>query len=170
MIYVELWDLYDKDRKPLNKLHQRGKPISRGEFHIAVSVLTLNSKNEILVTLRSPDKQPYPDLWEITAGSVVAGENSLSAAVRELYEETGISARPEEFKYIGEYRGTGAIVDMYKIQRDVDIKDIRLQSGETCDAKWVTADEFEVMIDNGIVTPPVARRFYKCRQLGLFDR
>ncbi|MBQ9518355.1 MAG: NUDIX domain-containing protein [Firmicutes bacterium] len=166
---MELWDLYDKDRNPLNKIHKRGKPIARGEFHIAVSVLTQNSQKQILVTLRSPDKQPYPDLWEITAGSVVAGEDSLSAAVRELYEETGISAQPGELEYIGEYRGTGAIVDMYKIKRDVDIKDIHLQRGETVDAKWVSVDEFEMMIDNGLVTPPVARRFYKCRQLGLFD-
>ena len=165
---MELWDMYDKDRNPLNKLHKRGKPIPKGEFHIAVSILTLNSRNELLVTLRSPDKQPYPNLWEITAGSVVAGEDSISAAVRELYEETGINADPRELEYIAEYRGTGAIVDMYKIVRDIDIKDIRLQQGETVDAKWVTADEFEMMIDNGIVTPPVARRFYKCRQLGLF--
>ncbi len=166
---MELWDLYDKDRNPLNKLHKRGKPIPKGEFHLAVSVLTQNSKKQILVTLRSPDKQPYPNLWEMTAGSVVAGEDSLSAAVRELYEETGISALPQELEYIGEYRGTGAIVDMYKIVRDIDIKDIHLQKGETSDAKWVSVDEFEMMIDNGMVTPPVARRFYKCRQLGLFD-
>ncbi len=166
---MELWDLYDKDRNPLNKLHKRGKPIPKGEFHLAVSVLTQNSKKQILVTLRSPDKQPYPNLWEMTAGSVVAGEDSLSAAVRELYEETGISALPQELEYIGEYRGTGAIVDMYRIIRDIDIKDIHLQEGETAGAKWVSADEFEIMIDNGLVTPPVARRFYKCRQQGLFD-
>ena len=166
---MELWDLYDKERNPINKLHKRGKPIPKGEFHIAVSVLTVNSKNEILVTLRSPGKQPYPNLWEITAGSVVAGEDSLSAAVRELYEETGISAVKDELEYIGEYRGASAIVDMYKIKRDIDIKDIRLQQGETADAAWVSADELELMIDNGVVTPPVARRFYKCRQLGLFD-
>ncbi len=166
---MELWDLYDKDRNPLNKLHKRGKPIPKGEFHLAVSVLTQNSKKQILVTLRSPDKQPYPNLWEMTAGSVVAGEDSLSAAVRELYEETGISALPQELEYIGEYRGTGAIVDMYMIKRDIDLKDLRLQKGETDEAKWVTPAEFETIAESGSITPPVVRRYYRCKTLGVFD-
>ncbi|MBQ8942091.1 MAG: NUDIX domain-containing protein [Firmicutes bacterium] len=166
---MELWDLYDKDRRPLNKLHKRGKPIPHGEYHIAVSILTLNSKGEILLTLRSADKQPYPAMWEITAGSVVAGEESLHAAVRELYEETGIEADESELVYIGENRGTGAIVDMYMVRRDIDLKDLRLQKGETEEAKWVTPAEFEAVAESGSITPPVVRRYYRCKALGVFD-
>lgn len=166
---MELWDLYDKDRKPLNKVHKRGKPIPHGEYHIAVSILTLNSRGEILLTLRSAGKQPYPALWEMTAGSVVAGEKSLDAAMRELYEETGIEAAPGELEYIGENRGTGAIVDMYLLRRDIDIDSLRLQAGETEAAKWVTPREFETIAERGEITPPVVRRYYRCKALGVFD-
>ena len=165
---MELWDLYDKDRNPLNKLHKRGKPIPHGEYHIAVSILTLNSKGEILLTLRSADKQPYPGMWEITAGSVVAGEESRHAAARELFEETGIEAKEDELVYIGENRGTGAIVDMYMIKRDIEIDGLHLQKGETDEAKWVTPEEFEAIADKGGITPPVVRRYYRCKALGLF--
>lgn len=161
--------MYDKNRQPLNKLHKRGKPIPHGEYHIAVSILTLNSDGKILLTLRSANKQPYPALWEITAGSVVAGEESRHAAVRELYEETGISAAEDELSYIGEYRGTGAIVDMYMIRRDIAAEDVRLQKGETDAAKWVTPDEFEAMAADGCITPPVVRRFHRCKTLGVFE-
>ena len=27
---MELWDLYDKDRRPLGRTHQRGLPVPRG--------------------------------------------------------------------------------------------------------------------------------------------
>lgn len=48
----------------------------------------------VLLTLRSASKD-YPLTWEFPAGSALAGESSVDAAIRELREETGLSAEPE---------------------------------------------------------------------------
>ena len=34
----------------------------------------VNDQNEILLTLRSPDKEKYPGTWENTGGALEAGE------------------------------------------------------------------------------------------------
>ena len=67
-----------------------------GEYHMAVIVVIVNSRGEVLLTRRAKEKDLCPGWWENTGGSVLAGETSLEAILRELREETGIRARPEE--------------------------------------------------------------------------
>ena len=78
---MELWDLYDKDRKPLGKTHVRGVPLKKGEYHLVVFVWVFNSTGQVLMTKRAPEKQSYPNLWEHTGGSVLSGETSRQAIV-----------------------------------------------------------------------------------------
>ena len=74
---AELWDLLDEDGMPVGATHVRGEAMPHGAYHRVVEIFTLNSKGEMLVTKRSPEKKPYPNMWEITGGAVVAGEDSL---------------------------------------------------------------------------------------------
>ena len=156
---AEFWDLFDDDRKPLGRTIRRGKmtPLS-GEYHIVVMIVTMNSHGEILCTLRSPKKSKYPNLWEVTAGSVIAGEESRHAAARELFEETGIKADENELTFIKSGKENTAFIDCYFLRRDVDIKDIVFQEGETVNAIWVGKAEFENMITQKKMAIPVARR------------
>ena len=72
---MELWDLLDKDRNPLGLTHPRGRqyPMPRGTYHTVVSVFTVDAQNRLLLTLRAPTKGMYPNYWEFTGGSGVAG-------------------------------------------------------------------------------------------------
>ena len=161
---MDLWDLYDKDRKPLGILHKRGEPLKRGTYHLAVGIWTVNSKNELLITLRDKAKKEWPSLWENTAGSVLSGESSRQGAVRELFEETGIRANEDEMVLIGTERTRNAFGDCYAVRKDVPIDNIVFQSGETCDAKWVSLSTLDEMIEDGLVAPPVANRLAKIRK------
>ena len=77
---MELWDVYDENRKMTGKTHERGVPLGPGEYHIIADVWTVNQRSEILLTRRHPDK-PYGLLWECTGGSVLTGENSVEGAL-----------------------------------------------------------------------------------------
>lgn len=113
---MELWDLYDKDRRPLGRTHQRGLPVPPGAYHLAVIVVILNPKGEVLLTRRAPEKDACPGWWENTGGSVLTGETSLEAITRELREETGLAARPEEFTLLlREDCRTDAHFDIYAL-------------------------------------------------------
>ncbi len=157
---MELIDLYDGKRNPLNKIINRLDKVKQGQYSIIVGVWVLNSKGELLTTLRDKNKSSYPNLWENTAGAVQSGENSLQAGKRELFEETGIYADEKEFIKISEVREWSVFVDNYVLCKDVTIEDIVLLEGETQDAKFVTFDTFKNMICNDVVAKPVARRFY----------
>ena len=54
---AEFWDLYDKNRNKLGRLHERGLPINSGEYHLAVEVWVKNNRNQVLLTQRHPDKE-----------------------------------------------------------------------------------------------------------------
>lgn len=155
---MEKWDLYDENRKPLNKIHHRGEELRLGENHIVVDIWTINSNREILLTLRDPDKQTHPNYWENTAGSVLAGESSSAGAARELLEETGIKVREDELVYLGTKKEVTAFVDSYITKKDVRLSDLILQKGETVAAKWVSEEELNRMILKEEIAPPVIER------------
>ncbi len=135
-----------------------------GTYHIAVGIWTINDKNEILLTLRAHEKPDWPDMWENTAGSVISGETSRLGAVRELFEETGIKVREDELFLLGTERGRTVIGDCYIVRKNIDLKDIVFQKGETCNAKWVTLSELDRMIAEKKVAPPVSSRLAKIRK------
>lgn len=84
---TEYWDLLDENREPLGMLHRRGDALPAGARHLCVEIITV-CNGRILTTLRHPQKH-NGGYWEVTTGSALAGEDSRTAAVRELYEETG---------------------------------------------------------------------------------
>ena len=156
---AELWDLLDEDGMPVGATHVRGEGMPRGGYRRFVDIVTLNSKGDMLVTKRSPEKKPYPNMWEITGGAVVAGEDSLGAARRELREETGIVTQIGELELLLTHRSKSAFVDIYLARKDVPVEQLTMQPGETTAARWVTFSEFERMISDGLVPSPVCRRY-----------
>ena len=73
---MEFWDLYNDKREKTGRIHERGKALPEGYYHLCVSVWLVNRKGEFLLSQRHPDKE-YPLCWECTGGSVLAGESSF---------------------------------------------------------------------------------------------
>lgn len=164
---MEIWDLFDENREPLGRFHNRCDAMVIGEYHIVVDVWTVNSKREILLTLRHPDKEMFPNLWENTGGSILAGETSRQGAVRELLEETGISSTENELVFLGSLQEETAFIDSYIVKKDIEIEDLIMQDGETVDAQWVSLSKLDELISDGSVAYPVANRLEPVR--GLFE-
>jgi 8-oxo-dGTP pyrophosphatase MutT (NUDIX family) len=155
VIMREFWDLYDHERKLLGKTHQRGLPLKEGEFHVVVSVWTLNQDGHFLITLRSEEKELFPGHWENTAGSVMSGETSREAAIRELREETGIEASPDEITCLGTVLKVASFVDIFLVRKTLDPDSIRLQEGETTDYRWVSYEELKTLDRQGMLAFPL---------------
>lgn len=158
---MELWDLLDKDRRPLGKTHPRGRqyPMPHGTYHTVVTIFTVDAQGQLLLTRRAACKGMYPGWWEVTGGSGIAGEDSLTAAQRELFEETGIEATAEEMTFLGSIREPSAFMDCYLVRHTCPLDALHLQEGETDSARWVSFWEFETMIHEGKIPPPVALRY-----------
>ena len=153
---MEFFDLYTYDRKPLGTKIQRGAPIPFGEYHIVVQVMTINTNGEILLTQRVPEKTSGGK-WECSGGCAVSGETSREAAVRELFEETGIKAGADELKLDWTMTTDSMLRDFYILVKDVPLTRLHLQSIEVCAAKWVSFSRFCEMSQNGQTTRTVTR-------------
>jgi 8-oxo-dGTP diphosphatase len=53
--------------------------------------------NKILLGHRSPDREFYPDMWDVLGGHMEPGETQTQTLVRELEEELGIQASGYEY-------------------------------------------------------------------------
>ena len=154
----EYWDIYDENRKKTGKIVERGvyefKP---GEYHIVVTGIILNSKNEILITKRAEHKK-FGLMWECNGGSVLARETSLQGVIRELKEEVGVEFKKREAIFLKEVKGGKKypdFKDLWLFRRDVKKEEITFPDGEAIDYKWVTIDEFMKMYNNKEIVPTV---------------
>lgn len=156
---MEYCDIYDENKKLLGIIRARKDELGPGEFILAVGIWVLNSKREILLTKRHPNKIFAPNLWENTGGHVIAGERVTAGAIRELEEETGIVANEDDLIYIGCAKVHPYFGENYAIYREIEAQDVILQEDETCEAKWVTYTEFNIMANEGTLAPSVIEHF-----------
>ncbi len=156
---MELWDILDKNGNPKGYTHERGKPLADGDYHVVVEVFVTTPDKKLLLMRRHPDK-PFGNSWELTGGSVVAGEDSLTAVQRELAEETGIDLPKTAFKFIKASTGNHAIYHFYHVEADITVDDIALQENETVGAIIVTAEEYKELAEKGELCKPSRERYF----------
>ena len=120
-----------------------------------VHICLFNAKGQLLIQQRQLDKIGYQGLWDVTAaGSALAGENSASAAARELWEEMGIRHDFHGERPFYTINFPDGFDDVYLIEKnDVALSNLRLQQEEVRDAKWATLEEIEEMLDSGEFVP-----------------
>ena len=155
---VELWDILDKDGNATGRVHERGKPMNKGEYHLEVSVWIENDKGEYLISQRSPNKKMFPNMWECTGGSAIAGDDSLTTALKEVEEELGIYLQPQNGSMIqhnlpcDNLEDCHGLVDVWLFRQNVDISTVTLAPDETCNVMWANRDEISRMVDEGTFT------------------
>ena len=154
---VELWDVLDADGNKTGRFHERGKWLNPGDYHLVVHVWIKNSKGEFLISKRTPNKM-FPNLWECTGGSAVAGDDSITAAMREVREELGVVLEPTSGRLFKRYRrdfgdGSGRFDDVWLFSHETDIEKVVLQPDETCDAMWASEAQIRQLIDEEAFVP-----------------
>ena len=148
----EPWDVYDADRRLTGRIMRRGEPIAPGDYHLVVYIWTRNAAGQYLLTRRDLRKG-YGGLWESTGGSAVAGEDSLTAAVREVREETGLALDPAVGELIYAYRREDAFCDVWLFRQEFDLSAVTLQEGETTAARAASKDEVLALYRSGQLVP-----------------
>jgi len=144
----ELWDIYDIDRNKTGKVHRRGEILQKGDYHLVVHIWIRNSRGEYLITKRAPHKG-WPNMWECTGGSALAGDDSLSAALREVKEETGLELSPKNGRIVHTYIGNNFFADIWLFTEDHDLSEVVLQEGETIDKMLANAKKIREMLSDG---------------------
>lgn len=155
---MERNDIYDENRNLTGRIHFRGNKWAPGEFGLVVCVWVHDGKGNLLMTRRAPQKS-FPHTWENSGGAAQAGETSLQAIRRELFEETGILAEESEFEFLSTTQDNHFFYDHYCLKSQVSLEEIVLLPGETDAAKWVTFAQVHDMIRRKEICSIIAQQF-----------
>ncbi len=148
-MFFERWDILDENGKTLGKTVLRNKAqLKPGEYHLVVHIWVVSGDGKVLIQRRSDTKKLMPGEWAATGGAAVAGEDSFTAASRELYEELGISSDKTTLKQILRLKRRNSLLDIWLICCNPESQELHLQESEVAEAKWVTLDELNGMIKN----------------------
>lgn len=162
----ELIDVLDENVIKTGEILPRSEVHKRGLWHRAILVAIVNKNNEILLQQRSANKEKNANMWDISvAGHISTGQDSLSASAREINEEVsvdlGYNVEVKDFRYMYSFRKEQKFsedfierqfYDFFILRKnDLDIKNIRFQTSEVQDIKFVTINELNVMRENNLM-------------------
>ncbi len=156
----ELWELRDAEKRPTGKTVYRGERIPDGYWHIIVTIWTVTANGCLLLTRRHPEKH-WGLMWEGTGGSVLAGEDSLKGALRELREETGLCADPTHVRLLSSERAESFFFDNYLYLCPECEPVLTLQPEEVSEARFVILSEMDRWLD--LLCPPARARYLRDR-------
>ena len=171
---MEQFDIYDSRRKKTGKIGIRGVPGSKEEFQLVVHVCFFNKEGKMLIQKRAETKTLFPGLWDVSVGgSVLSGEDSQSAAEREVQEELGHSLNLEGIRPSMTVNFDLGFDDIYLIEEDIPLSALKLQADEVEEVMWASPEDIYRLIDTGEFLPYrkgiIAAMFEMRGSMGFFD-
>lgn len=114
-----------------------------GKTHFADILVFRGEK--LLVLQRAKDGGLYTDEWCVPGGHIDPGEEPLEAAVRELYEETGLKIDPICLEEVGVYENKDVKIHYFMTHLDSHTPaNIVVDSSEEIGSEWISLGvEFE---------------------------
>ena len=144
---MEIWDAYLEDGTKAGCDLIRGEIIPKGFYHLVSEILVRHIDGDYLLMQRDPRKENFGGMFEATAGgSALKGEDKLSCAKRELFEETGITAI--SFEEISKFVSHNTIYYNYLAITDCDKSSVQIQENETVSYKWLNEQDFIKFINS----------------------
>lgn len=128
-----------------------------GLWHRVIKVVVLNKNNELLAQKRSKTKKIFPNVWDIAVtGHVSAGETSIDAVKRELFEEIGLNIDKNKIKYLFSYKKDigyndfkeKMFIDLYFVKLDITLQDIKILEDEVDEIKFVALENSKNLIND----------------------
>ncbi len=134
-------------------------------LHPVVHVHILNSKGELFLQKRSPEKDLYPGRWDTAVGGhVMSGETIEKALNREAEEELGISMAKFQplFKYVHRNPRESELVYGFLL---IDEGPFYPNPREISEARFWNFDEIEKQLGKGIFTPNFEQEFQLLKKI-----
>lgn len=149
---MEYLDIVDESGQPTGEIICREDAHASGVLHRTAHVWVVRPSGrgyDILLQKRSDTKESFPGMYDTSsAGHIPAGEEPLPSALRELSEELGILAAPEDLTYAGTFRiryekefhgrlfRDNEVTTVYVYAAPLDIASLTLQADEVAEVRW----------------------------------
>lgn len=154
---MEYIDIVDEQGNPTGERVERSIAHSQGIRHRTAHiwiVRKVNGRYQVLMQKRAINKESFPGMFDTSsAGHIQAGDEPLESALRELHEELGIQAEPQQMEFAGnfhisyekEFHGKmfrdNEIAFVYIYSQPVDETELILQKEEVETVEWFDLEE-----------------------------
>jgi len=148
----EIFDIVDENGQPTGETVTRSQAHAEGIRHRTAHIWVVREngdKIEVLLQKRAMNKDSFPGRYDTSsAGHIQAGDEPLESAVRELSEELGVQADPDDLKFAGtfpiqyekEFHGKpfkdNEIAFVYVYDEEVGIDNLTIQKEELDSVEW----------------------------------
>lgn len=152
----EYLDILDENGNKTGKVKLRNEVHRDGDWHRTVHVWILNKHGDILLQRRCANKDSNPNMLDISsAGHLLAGDNSLMTAIRELKEELNLDVKKEDLQFIKTLRKSerytsdfinNEFYDLYTLLINKSVEDMSYQESEISEIFFVPYKKFKDMV------------------------
>lgn len=163
---LELFDILNEDGSKTGVIKERGVAHREGALHgtVHIWIVRENEKSgyDVLLQKRSNHKDSHPGCYDISsAGHISAGDEIMESALRELWEELGLSVQPEQLELFGtthvKFEKTfygkrfrdNEISSDFVYRQPVDIDKLNLQESEVSEVRWMDYEECRQKVAQG---------------------
>ncbi len=148
-----------------DRITGRSKPRSLvhrdGELHPTVHVWLIRRRDMgiyVLLQKRSPYKDIYPNLWDVSSAGHVRQEKEYAiTAVKEIREELGLDIKREKLEFLGfrkrshqeENISDNELTAIFMCREDIDDSMINPSPAEVSETCWAEIDELLTIMNDG---------------------
>ena len=146
---MEYLDLYDENKKLTGKKilrNKNGYNLKKGNYINIVIIFIKNDENKFLIQKTSKQKG---SIWATTGGHVKSGQTCDDAIIEEVREELGIDISLEKVELFKTIKYNMYYQDIYYLEKNIDIKDLKIQEEEVEFVKWLSINEINELIKKG---------------------
>jgi len=144
---MEKRDVFRRDGTFTGMSIDKHAPMQKG-WYLSHAIIILKTMDGGYIMQQRALKAKYsPGKWDVTGGGVIAGETSAQAAVREAYEELGVTVESQNLRLmlteVTEWGDDyGMICDTYAARVELPAGGFRISGREVNDVKVVPFEEF----------------------------
>ncbi|WP_437395128.1 NUDIX hydrolase [Flagellimonas lutimaris] len=145
-------DILDGNGEPTGESCLKSEAHRKGLLHPTVHIWFYTPEGRVLIQQRGKNKATHPLLWDVSvAGHVAAGEKIVTAAIREVEEEIGLTISEIDLESLGTFKTVHKIAEdfidaelhhIFLCQLSVTLNQLTKQESEVEDLALVPLFKF----------------------------
>lgn len=143
---AEVFDLYNRMRRPLGYTATPETPLGPGHYHAVVTVWIGSEKGAFLMTRRHDNGK-----WEALTGNLLSGETGMTAVQRLTTTVLGLEPDLRKLKlHSSERREAEKLFqDSYLLKATKKLEELTVDTARIAEARWMMPAELDKLAKEG---------------------